>query len=740
MQRNLGKERAAVVAATPSSGSVAARRTVTDRLLFSRSRRLGIGVVIPIVAAVIVAPTAPATARTTGRPALATCTTAPRPVAIPRVNPFGANVTIFNPSMSVSAINSALTAAPPIGGSRQFYFLPGTYGDPSVTPANATTSNVIQAEVASGTAVAGLGASPCDVVINGALSVNNGGLAIRPSQLSNLTINPVQANVPAHSMLWYTSQTATWRRVNLLGNLYVSPVTQTPGSCQNPCDPVTQGFQINLIPGVANGFMITNSSISGNVINGDGQNRPGVEGNGSNSDVDFQQDAIGGTYSGFGSDMVFAGTTGAPGDDFGPGTVAPITAAGDVVTLKTVATVREEPWVYYDGRSFEVFSPSVQHNVRGPQWSTKPSQGEVLPLTDFHIATSAVDTAASMNKTLSRGQDLLVGPGTYLLDRPITIALPHKVVLGLGDPTLRSDNTSTIVVKNSAPGTVVAKLDANGRPFDATDNGQVPFAQNQIVIGNTPRASGRSSDPTTFSDVNSVSGSRNLYLINQNYVILNQGEVQSNNNSGDGYTTTNWTAASSETGAIVNGDHVTWQGIWLEHFKKTEVTWNGEFGNITFLQNERPLTVPYDIPAEIGVQPHVWKMSATFDGYPVLAVSRGVDRFTMNGFQSWSRLGNGCYCNVTSVITSPVKPGVRMHGLFTGEILGSTPPGTTPTGATVGGAFNLVNNDGASASVPFSVGPWGATSAWPYSDLAGHGATARVAYFPTRRELERTSR
>ena len=169
---------------------------------------------------------------------------------------------------------------------------------------------------------------------------------------------------------------------------------------------------------------------------------------------------------------------------------------------------------------------------------------------------------------------------------------------------------------------------------------------------------------------------------------------------------------------------------WLEHFKKTEVTWNGEFGNVTFLQNERPLTVPYYIPAEIGVQPHVWKMSDTFDGYPSLAVSRGIDRFTMNGFQSWSRLGNGCYCNVTSVITSPVKPGVRMNGLFTGEILGSTPPGTTPTGATVGGAFNLVNNDGASASVPFSVGPWGATSAWPYSDLAGHGATARVAYSP----------
>ena len=165
------------------------------------------------------------------------CTSASTPVASVPTNPFGANVTIFDPSMSVASINAALNATPPAGGGkREFFFLPGTYGDPSVTPATATTSNVIQAEVGPGTVVAGLGKSPCDVVINGALSINNGFLAIRDSQMSNLTINPIQANVPAGGMLWYTSQTATLRRVNILGDLYVSPVTQTPGACQNPCN------------------------------------------------------------------------------------------------------------------------------------------------------------------------------------------------------------------------------------------------------------------------------------------------------------------------------------------------------------------------------------------------------------------------------------------------------------------------------------------------------------------------
>jgi hypothetical protein len=393
--------------------------------------------------------------------------------------------------------------------------------------------------------------------------------------------------------------------------------------------------------------------------------------------------------------------------------------------------IREAPFVYYDGAQFQVFSPSAQFDVRGPNWSTAAAQGASLPLSGFYLATAASDNATTMNAALASGRNLIMGPGTYVLDAPLTVTHPDTVVLGLGDPILRSDNTSTLVVKDSGAGSVLAKFNADGRAFDANDVGQVPFADNQIVIGETAHGGGSSGDPTTLSDVSSQSGSTNLYLINQDYTILNQGQIQSNNNSGDGYTTTNFAqASSSDTGAIVNGDHVTWQGIWLEHFKKTQITWKGEYGNVTFLQNERPLTVPYDNPAEIGQQPHVWKMNDNFDGYPTLAISDDVDHFTLHGFQSWSRLGNGCYCNVTSVITAPVKPGVTMHALFTGEILGSTPAGTTPTGATVGGAFNLINNDGVSASVPFSTGPWGGTSAWPYSDVAGHGATARIRDFP----------
>ena len=386
------------------------------------------------------------------------CTTAPTPFATVPANPFGANVTIFNPSMSVASINAALNAASG-GQRRQFFFLPGTYGDPSITPATATTSNVIQAQVASGTKVSGLGASPCDVVINGALDIRNGGLAIRPSQMSNLTINPIETGSPEQlDALVHVpdGDVATGQPARATSTS--RPSSRARGKCQNPC---TNPADINLVPGVANGFVMANSVVTGRIINGDGLNRPGVEGFGGNSDIYFQQDSIGG-YTGFGSQMVFAGTLGAPATDFRPGVEGPngtfAVTPGHITTVDTVPVVREEPYVYYDGSQFQVFRPSAQFDVRGPNWD-QAGQGDSLPLSSFYIANPA-DTAATINAQLTAGKHILLNPGTYVLDAPVTVAQPDKVVFGLGDPILRANNTATIVVKDSAPGTVLGGFNA----------------------------------------------------------------------------------------------------------------------------------------------------------------------------------------------------------------------------------------------------------------------------------------
>jgi hypothetical protein len=351
----------------------------------------------------------------------------------------------------------------------------------------------------------------------------------------------------------------------------------------------------------------------------------------------------------------------------------------------------------------------VQFARSGRNWSLDRATGTSLPLSDFYLADPTTDTAATINAALATGEDLLLEPGAYSVSAPLTVPNANQVILGLGEATVTATtNTPTIVVNDAATGTILAGFDANGMAFNATTN-TGPYAAEQIEIGNTPNATGSLTDPTTLSDVSTISNSTTDELINQNDVLLNQAEIQSNNNSGNGYTTTNWPAeSSSDYGVIVNGNDVTLEGIWLEHFKMTEATWNGNGGQVIFLENELPLTIPY---SAAGVQPSFWMENSSFDGYPSLAVSQSVTSFTLTGMQSWSRFSSGCDCLVTSLITAPVKRHVSINDIFSGQILGSVSlsggsaavgPGFPDfSGAIQGGVLNLINTDGVSSYVPY---------------------------------------
>ena len=155
------------------------------------------------------------------------------------------------------------------------------------------------------------------------------------------------------------------RRVNLLGNLNVSPVVQIPGTCQNPC---TNPADLNLVPGDANGFVIANSVITGRVIDTNGLNPPGWRATGATPTSTSSRTTIGG-YSGFGSDMVFNGILGAPATTSarrqGHRTAPRASRRATSPPSTRVPVVREEPYVYYDNGQFFVFSPSVQFDVPG---------------------------------------------------------------------------------------------------------------------------------------------------------------------------------------------------------------------------------------------------------------------------------------------------------------------------------------------------------------------------------------
>ncbi|MET1010392.1 MAG: adenylyl cyclase, partial [Gaiellaceae bacterium] len=142
---------------------------------------------------------------------------------------FGPNVIIFDPSMPVSEIQATVDAIyaqqvdAEMGTNRYaFLFKPGVYG---------TAAEPLQMKVGYYTEVAGLGASPTDVTINGKIEVYNRCLGTGGTSncvalvnfwrtLSNLTLNINSLNQDgcrASANFWAVSQAASMRRLNIGG-------------------------------------------------------------------------------------------------------------------------------------------------------------------------------------------------------------------------------------------------------------------------------------------------------------------------------------------------------------------------------------------------------------------------------------------------------------------------------------------------------------------------------------------
>ena len=55
-----------------------------------------------------------------------------------------------------------------------------------------------------------------------------------------------------------------------------------------------------------------------------------------------------------------------------------------------------------------------------------------------------------------------------------------------------------------------------------------------------------------------------------------------------------WNSNKNANGLIVNGDRVTFYGLFVEHSQKYQTLWNGENGRVYFYQSE----IPYDPPSK----------------------------------------------------------------------------------------------------------------------------------------------
>jgi hypothetical protein len=559
---------------------------------------------------------------------------------------FGQNVYVFDPTMPQSQIQATVDAIASQQVSNQFgtqryalLFEPGTYGS-SAAPLNF--------QVGYYTAVAGLGASPNDVVINGSIDVYNqcfGGSCIALvnfwRSLSNLTINVTNPTFGCHTgEFWAVSQAAPMRRVKING------LTTLMDYCS--------------APSFASGGFIADSEFNNSTVINGSQQQWLVR----NSKLDGWTNGV--------WNQVFSGVVGAPAQCF----PAQSSCGGPYTTVATSPVTREAPYLYIDShRTYNVFVPSVQANSVGTTWSNAATPGLSLPIKTFFIA-QPTDSAATINEALDSGKNLILTPGVYNLERTIKVTRPHTVVLGLGFPTLIPENGSVSMKVSQGEGMLIS-----GIIFDAGT--MTSPALLQVGSGRGSSDNEEVSDPTALHDVffrigGAAAGSATISLVvNSDNVILDDiWAWRADHGNGVG-----WNSNTADTGVIVNGDNVTAYGLFVEHYQKYEVIWNGNGGTDIFFQNE----MPYDPPSQAA-----WMEAPGVNGWAAFKLDSTVTSFSGYGMGSYSFFNKGVSIYAANAFEVPTTlPASSLHDLFT--IFLST------SGS--GGILNVINNTGGSSTI-----------------------------------------
>jgi hypothetical protein len=554
---------------------------------------------------------------------------------------FGPNVTIFDPSMPISQIKTTADAIADQQISNQFgtqryalLFMPGTYGSVD-TPLNF--------QVGYYTAVAGLGFSPNDVVVKGSIDVynqchgSNNCYALDNfwRSLSNLNIHVTNPTFGCkEGEFWAVSQAAPMRRVHVNG------LTTLADYCTQP--------------GYASGGFIADSEFDGSKMV-----------NGSQQQFLVRNSKLVAPWTNGVWNQVFSGVEGAPAQCF-----PAQNGCGPYTTLASSPVTREAPFLYVDAGLYKIFVPSLRRSSVGTTWGSGPVAGSSISIDDFFVA-KPTDSAQKINSELAQGKNLLFTPGIYNLDHTIEVTHPNTVVLGLGYPTLVPVNG---VVAMSVAGVKGVKL--AGLLFDAG-----PVNSPVLLQVGTSHAQSDPEDPTLLSDVffrigGATAGKATISLVvNSDNVILDDiWAWRADHGNGVG-----WTNNTADTGVIVNGDNVTAYGLFVEHYQKYQVIWNGQGGTVIFFQNE----MPYDPPSQAD-----WKEAPGVDGWAALKIANNVTSFKGYGMGSYSFFNQGVNIYAANAFKVPATlPSSSLNDLLTVFLGGS------------GGILNVINGTGGSVTI-----------------------------------------
>jgi hypothetical protein len=330
--------------------------------------------------------------------------------------------------------------------------------------------------------------------------------------------------------------------------------------------------------------------------------------------------------------------------------------AGPYTTLAASPKTQEEPFLYTDAQGdYDVYVPSLQYDTVGPSWANGQTPGTSLPISKFFIASPATPVL-QIDLALALGQDLILTPGVYDLTAPILVTRPDTVVLGLGFATLApQDGTPAMVVAN-VPGTKLS-----GLIFDAGPVNSPVLLQVGLLPGDLGSSA---SDPTLVQDVffriggaEAGSATTSLVVDSSNVILDDIWAWRADHGTGVG-----WTDNTAATGLVVNGNDVTAYGLFVEHYQRYQVIWNGQGGTDIFFQNE----MPYDPPSQAA-----WMSGPTTDGYAAFLVGPQVTSFTGYGMGSYCYFDLGVPIEAAEAFDVPDTPGVQLNDLLTVFLNGS---------------------------------------------------------------------
>jgi hypothetical protein len=454
------------------------------------------------------------------------------------------------------------------------------------------------------TQVLGLGASPDAVEIDGnvhsdASLPNNNATCTFWRAAEGFSVKPTGG-----AMQWAVSQAVPFRRMHVRGSMALH---------QNR--------------GWASGGWMSDTLVDGNVDSGTQQQW-------------ISRNSEWGSWTGSNWNMVFVGVPNPPAGEW---------PSPPYTKVPRTPVIREKPFLTVDARGeWSMLMPALRAESEGITWRSGATPGQSILLSRFYIARPEVDTAESLNAQLARGKNLLFTPGIYELDRAIHITRPNTIVMGLGFATLKPIHGTAAITTADKDGIEIAGLLIDAGPVES------PVLVEVGPAGSKARHAG---DPICLHDVffrvggAGVGRAKVNLLINSADTIIDHTWIwRADHGAGVG-----WNTNTSDNGLVVNGDHVTAYGLFVEHHQQFQVLWNGDYGRTYFYQSE----IPYDPPDQAS-----YTSATGVNGWASYKVADHVNRH-----EAW---GLGIYSvflrpNValSHAIEVPRNPGVRFHHMIT---------------------------------------------------------------------------